>query len=99
MTSCVENFIDVPHTVFVHPGIFRVARDGGRVEVTFLGETENLGWFRRFLNPRGGVIEHVDRFFAPNLTSVEYRFGPRRHLFITSQSVPVTPDRTRVATD
>ncbi len=109
VTSCVENFIDVPHTVFVHPGIFRVSRrqhlrarvvrDGGRVEVRFVGETDNLGWFRRFLNPQGGVIEHVDRFFAPNLTSVEYRFGPRRHLFITSQSVPVSPDRTRVYTD
>ena len=109
VTDCVENFIDVPHTVSVHPGIFRVPRrqevtatitrrDGG-VEVVYEGETDNLGWFRRFLNPDGHPIGHTDRFVMPNVTSVEYTFGPRRHLFITSQSVPVSPVETLVYTD
>lgn len=109
VTDCVENFIDVPHTVSVHPGIFResrrqevtatITRRDGRVEVVYEGETDNLGWFRRFLNPDGHPIAHVDRFVMPNVTSVEYRFGPRRHLFITSQSVPVGPTETLVYTD
>lgn len=109
VTNCAENFIDIPHTVFVHPGIFRterrqrisatVTRENGMVEARFSGETDNLGWFKWFLNPGGHPIEHADRFFAPNVTSVEYRFGPRRHLFITSQCVPVSENETLVYTD
>lgn len=26
VTNCVENFIDIPHTAFVHPGLFRTAQ-------------------------------------------------------------------------
>ena len=31
VTNCVENFIDIPHTVYVHPGIFVMSatRDRG----------------------------------------------------------------------
>jgi phenylpropionate dioxygenase-like ring-hydroxylating dioxygenase large terminal subunit len=109
VTNCVENFIDVPHTVWVHPGIFRterrqridatVTRKGGTVEVVYRNETDNLGWFRWFLNPDGHEIGHVDRFYMPNVTSVEYVFGPRRRFFITSQSVPVHDEQTLVYTD
>jgi phenylpropionate dioxygenase-like ring-hydroxylating dioxygenase large terminal subunit len=109
VTNCVENFIDVPHTVFVHPGIFRTARgqsisatvtrEGGVVTVAYHGETDNLGWFRWFLNPSGAPIEHSDQFFMPNVTHVRYHMGPRRTFFITSQSVPVTDEETLVYTD
>jgi phenylpropionate dioxygenase-like ring-hydroxylating dioxygenase large terminal subunit len=109
VTNCAENFIDIPHTVFVHPAIFRdsrdqkfeadIVREGGEVHVTYRGETDNLGWFKWFLNPTGKEIEHTDHFFMPNVTSVSYHFGPRRHFLITSQSVPVTHHRTLVYTD
>jgi len=109
VTNCVENFIDIPHTVSVHPGIFRVrqrrsiqmtvTRRAGTVEACYRNETANLGWWSPFLNPNQGLIEHYDRFFMPNITSVEYRFGPQRHLFITSQAVPETETLTRVYTD
>ena len=109
VTNCVENFVDVPHTVFVHPGIFRtsraqtidatVRREGGTVVVEYQNETDNLGWFAWFLNPSRRPIVHVDRFLMPNITNVEYRFGPRRVFFITSQSVPVTDTETLVYTD
>ena len=109
VTNCAENFIDIPHTVFVHPSIFRtsrgqkisatVERRAGNVHVNYQGETDNLGWFRWFLNPRAEPIVHVDNFFMPNVTCVEYAFGPRRHFFITSQSVPVHDDETLVYTD
>lgn len=35
----------------------------------------------------------------PNVTSVEYKFSSQRHLFITSQSVPITEQSTLVYTD
>ena len=109
VTNCAENFIDIPHTVSVHPGIFRqpqrqklemtVTRAQGTVEATYRKETSNLGWWSQFLNPNQTEIYHCDRFFMPNITSVEYRFGPDRHLFITSQSVPETERSTLVYTD
>jgi phenylpropionate dioxygenase-like ring-hydroxylating dioxygenase large terminal subunit len=109
VTNCVENFIDIPHTVFVHPGIFRkpraqkltatVSRAGGEVHARYRGETDNLGWFRWFLNPAGREIQHTDSFFMPNVTRVTYEFGPRRVFIITSQSVPAADDDTLVYTD
>jgi phenylpropionate dioxygenase-like ring-hydroxylating dioxygenase large terminal subunit len=109
VTNCVENFIDIPHTVYVHPGIFRsergqqleatVVRTDGSVVATYRKETDNLGWFARFLNPSGAEIEHSDAFYMPNVTHVVYRMGPRRHFLITSQSVPVTETETLVYTD
>lgn len=109
VTNCAENFIDIPHTASVHPGIFRrprqqplqmtVSRTGGAVTATYRQETTNLGWFRWFLNPRGQEIRHVDRFLMPNVTSVEYDLGPSRRCCITSQSVPETEDATLVYTD
>lgn len=107
--NCAENFIDIPHTAFVHPGIFRtsrrqrlaarVERRGGSVVTTYRGETDNLGWFSWLLNPTGREIGHVDSFHMPNVTCVEYEFGPRRRFVITSQSVPVAPDETLTYTD
>ena len=98
VTNCAENFIDVPHTVYVHDKIFRVARSqkvgatvrrrAGSVFVEYQGETSNLGWFSRFLNPRGTPIEHRDNFHMPNVTEVEYQFSPGRSLYIISQTVP-----------
>jgi hypothetical protein len=37
VTACVENFIDVPHTVFVHPVIFRTARGQASDRRSFIG--------------------------------------------------------------
>lgn len=109
VTNCVENFIDIPHTVFVHPGIFRtsrqqqlsmtVERNNGNVLVEYHNETNNLGWYARFLNLQGSKIEHFDRFYLPNITSVEYKMGKNRHLLITSQSIPETDNSTLVYTD
>lgn len=109
ITNCAENFIDIPHTVTVHPGIFRnprkqkltmtVERKNGSVFVKYLQETNNLGWYAKFLNPSGAEIQHTDSFQMPNITSVEYNLGKNRRLFITSQSIPETDDSTLVYTD
>ena len=97
ITNCVENFIDVPHTAFVHTGIFRspkgerivaaVTRADGAVHVSYRNERANLGTWRWFLNPRGAEIRHTDSFWVPNVTCVSYEIGARTFI-ITSQSVP-----------
>ncbi|QIR40045.1 aromatic ring-hydroxylating dioxygenase subunit alpha [Tolypothrix sp. PCC 7910] len=109
VTNCAENFIDIPHTAFVHPGVFRtsrqqklemtVERENGAVLVEYSNETSNLGWYSRFLNGESAEIQHCDRFYMPNITSVEYQMGRNRHLFITSQSIPETDNSTLVYTD
>ncbi|MGD1854065.1 MAG: Rieske 2Fe-2S domain-containing protein [Leptolyngbyaceae cyanobacterium] len=109
VTNCAENFIDIPHTVSVHPGIFRTARQQqlamtvtrqqGSVIATYRNETNNLGWSRWFLNPGGHEIYHRDSFHMPNVTSVEYAMGPYRRCFITSQSIPESENSTLVYTD
>ena len=101
VTNCVENFIDIPHTAFVHTGIFRtpqrqkisasVERKAGAVHVTYRNERTNLGTWSRFLNPRGKEIRHTDSFYVPNVTCVTYEIG-KRTFIITSQSVPVGAD-------
>ena len=108
VSNCVENFIDIPHTAFVHKGIFRsstgerlqacVTRTSGQVHIAYDNERSNLGRYRWFLNPRGGTVRHIDSFYAPNVTSVEYQIG-RKVFLITSQAVPVRSNETLVYTD
>jgi len=108
--NCAENFIDIPHTTYVHPKIFRyeaapqsisaeVEAKAGAVHVRYLNETSNFGLFSLFLNRRKTIIFHQDHYYLPNVTHVEYRFGDRRHFNITSQSIPVGPKETLVYTD
>jgi phenylpropionate dioxygenase-like ring-hydroxylating dioxygenase large terminal subunit len=101
VTNCVENFIDVPHTAFVHTDIFRntrgeriaadVERARGAVKVVYHNERANLGTWRWFLNPHGDPIGHTDCFVVPNVTCVTYEIGARTFI-ITSQSVPTGDD-------
>ncbi len=109
LSNCVENYIDVPHTAYVHHGIFRkpkgeplrttVTRCEGRIDITYHGERLNLGTFSAFLNPRGEAIQHTDHFFAPNVTSVHYKMPGGYRYSISSQSIPVTAMETMVYTD
>lgn len=109
VTNCAENFVDIPHTSFVHPRIFRdpgaeqiaanVERKQGSVKVTYLGEKKNFGVFSWFLNPSGSEIKHTDEFHMPNVTTVNYWFGGGKHFIITSQSVPLNETETLVYTD
>jgi phenylpropionate dioxygenase-like ring-hydroxylating dioxygenase large terminal subunit len=109
LSNCVENYIDVPHTAYVHHGVFRkpkgeplrttVTRHEGRIDITYHGERLNLGTFSAFLNPQGSEIVHTDHFFAPNVTSVHYRMQCGYRYSISSQSIPVTAMETMVYTD
>src|SRR5947209_3488649 len=102
--ACLENFLDCPHTAYVHQGWFRsqkakevrakIARCSDRVEVEFFEERDAESVISRLLFPAGRKMVHTDRFLMPATTRVDYSFGPDRHFIITSQCTPVTEDET-----
>jgi phenylpropionate dioxygenase-like ring-hydroxylating dioxygenase large terminal subunit len=108
VTHLVENFMDVPHTRFVHSGWFRKAA-GKRIEVdvertpdsvlvTYHMPDDEIGFSGRILNPRREPTTHTDRFYMPNTTRVDYGFGSRRGFVITSTCSPRGPYDTLVFT-
>jgi phenylpropionate dioxygenase-like ring-hydroxylating dioxygenase large terminal subunit len=108
VTHLVENFMDVPHTTFVHAGWFRrpahkrirvlVERTDSSVLVTYDLPNDKIGFAGRILNPDGAPTEHTDKFYMPNTTRVDYTFGPRRGFTITSTCTPRGPFDTLVYT-
>lgn len=109
VTDLVENFMDVPHTAFVHAGWFRKAGSAKRAEATvqrsansvlveYFQPDDSIGFSRRLLNPDGASMTHTDRFFMPNVTRVDYMWGAARGFVITSQITPVDRDRALVYT-
>lgn len=109
VTNLVENFMDVPHTVFVHAGWFRnrsrkvvpivVETGTGAVLVTYDQKKDKIGFWGRALNPRGEEMTHTDKFIMPNITRVDYKFGSSRGFIISSQITPVSTLRSRVYTE
>jgi phenylpropionate dioxygenase-like ring-hydroxylating dioxygenase large terminal subunit len=103
--AVVENALDVPHTAFLHRGLFRggvrhevtaiVRRTADQVEAEYVGEPRPEGFVGRMLAPGGGVVQHWDRFVLPSVAQVEYRLGAN-HLVVTSLCTPVTDTRTRM---
>jgi phenylpropionate dioxygenase-like ring-hydroxylating dioxygenase large terminal subunit len=106
--ACLENFLDCPHTVYVHQGWFRsheqrplkaiVRASADSVEVEFQGEPITDSVVSRLFFPRGRELRHTDRFSIPNISRVDYDFGPDRHFIITSQCTPISEHDTEVYT-
>lgn len=106
--ACLENFLDCPHTVFVHKGWFRnhdqrelkalVRANGKDVKVEFQGEPITKSLVSRLFFPKGRELRHTDQFIMPNVSRVDYDFGPDRHFIITSQCTPITEYETEVYT-
>ncbi len=103
----VENVLDVPHTAYLHGGLFRtpgatheiqivVRRWSDRCEAEYLGEPRPPGLAGRLLAPRGGVVVHFDRFLLPCIAEVEYRLGERSHLVATTAATPIDAEHTRL---
>jgi len=106
--AVAENALDVPHTAFLHKGLFRKASAGNRIEVVvrrwhdraeaeYIGEPRPPGIAGRLLAPGGGVVEHFDRFVLPSITEVEYKLGDASHICTVSALTPITPTRTRLS--
>ncbi len=106
--ACLENFLDCPHTVYVHGGWFRnhdtrelsatVRSNRESVEVEFRGEPITKSLVSRLFFPPGRELRHTDRFLMPNISRVDYDFGPGRHFIITSQCTPLSEQETEVHT-
>lgn len=105
--ATAENALDVPHTAFLHRGLFRgsgerneiravVRRGPDRVEAEYIGEPRPEGFLGRLLAPQGGVVEHWDRFVLPSIAQVEYRLGSENHLLVTSLCTPLDDFTTRM---
>lgn len=108
VTNLVENFMDVPHTVFVHKGWFRnrtlrevpatVDRRPGEVLVTYEQQQDELTGAGFLMNPTREPMTHTDHFFMPNVTRVDYLWGKRSGYVISSQVTPVGPLESLVFT-
>lgn len=99
LDAVAENALDVPHTAFVHSGLFRKNKDRkaievviralpGGVEAQFIGEDRPEGLVGRLLAPQGGEVFHWDRFLLPCIAQVEYRLGEHSHLVVTAALTP-----------
>lgn len=99
--SVAENALDVPHTAFLHKGLFRgtsppnrievvVRRTADRVEAEYIGEPRPSGLAGRILSPSGGVVTHFDRFLLPSIVQVEYSIGSENHILVTAACTPET---------
>jgi phenylpropionate dioxygenase-like ring-hydroxylating dioxygenase large terminal subunit len=98
--AVVENTLDVPHTAYLHGGLFRTSKRSNPIEVVvrtrpdmveaeYVGEPRPSGLVGRLLAPGGGVVTHFDRFIMPTIAQVEYRLGEGSQLLATSILTPV----------
>jgi len=105
--ATAENALDVPHTSFLHAGLFRsddrarneievvVRREADRVEAEYLGEPRPEGLVGRVLSPRGGVVSHWDRFLLPSIVEVEYRLDAA-HVLVSAALTPAADFETHL---
>ncbi len=105
--ATIENALDVPHTAFLHRGLFRggrepveiravVTRSADGAQVEFIGEPRPEGFAARLLSPSGGVVTHFDRFWMPSISEVEYNIGDENHIVTTGICTPVDDFHTRI---
>lgn len=105
--AVLENALDVPHTAFVHRGLFRgggarhpitavVTRSPSGVQTEYIGEPRPRGIAARILAPQGGVVTHFDRFILPSIAQVEYAIGDTTHFIVTAACTPFEHDSTRL---
>ena len=107
-THLAENFMDVPHTIFVHKSWFRTQAlrevpielevQNGRVLVTYQQPNDAIGWTHLLVNPKRRPMHHTDEFIYPNITRVDYTFGDEHGFIINSQITPVGTLSSRVYT-
>lgn len=107
VTHLVQNFMDVPHTVFVHSKWFRnrsllkvpvdIVVANGRVKVTYKQTKDSIGFTQKILNPKMEPMIHTDEFIFPNITRVDYKFG-KKVFIINSQCSPISRYKSRVYT-
>lgn len=105
--AIAENALDVPHTAYLHGGLFRTAKVRNRIravverghdsaQAEYIGEPRPSGLAGRILAPGGGVVTHFDRFYLPSIVEVEYRLGEDLHIVSYGAATPVHDFETRL---
>jgi len=106
--ACLENFLDCPHASFVHRYWFRAPTDrpvlatvralddGAIAEYFEEPRKKSMVWW--LLSPRGGEMQHTDRFIAPSTSRVDYRFPNGLHYIISSSCTEVRAGEVDVFT-
>lgn len=105
--AAIENALDVPHTAFLHKGLFRsesrgialtvrVQRTADRAVAEYVGEPRPPGFMARVLSPSGGEVQHWDRFILPSIAQVEYKIGEENHVLADTALTPVSDFVTRL---
>ncbi|MEZ0368668.1 MAG: Rieske 2Fe-2S domain-containing protein [Candidatus Sericytochromatia bacterium] len=102
--NIVENFIDNPHTGYIHGGLFRnpashwsstevqIADDGVIIDIDEENQADSL--LARLLVK--GEVTHQDRFIYPSIVRVAYGFGPKRQMVGYQICTPEAELRTRL---
>ena len=108
VSALAQNFMDVPHTVYVHDTIFRksparlmrstVDLRPTSVEVEYHETDDSIGMMPWLTNPERKPLAHTDKFFAPNITRCDYHWGDKSGFVITSQMTPIDDRSCRVYT-
>ncbi len=98
--TCLENFLDVPHTIFVHPSLFRknkpapvkvrVTRKRQSVLAEFIDEPILQGIGPRICLFGQRKMRHTDQFILPSISRVDYDFDDGCSFIITSQCTQVS---------
>ena len=105
--ATIENALDVPHTAFLHRGLFRgtgatniikavMTRGEDHVQTQYVGEPRPEGLAGRVLSPSGGIVTHYDRFILPSIAQVEYAIGDENHILVSSICTPTEDFLTRM---
>ena len=99
--AVAENALDVPHTAFLHGGLFRndaaernrircvIERTDDMAQCEYIGEPRPEGIVAKLLSPSGGVVTHFDRFHMPCVVEVEYSIGTENHIVNAAALTPV----------
>ncbi len=104
--NVIENFIDNPHTGYIHGGLFRSpashlahhtvrsVADGVIIDIEEEAKGDSL--LARLLLEDGERVVHQDRYLAPATVQVAYTFGERRKAIGWQFCTPVSEDETHV---
>jgi phenylpropionate dioxygenase-like ring-hydroxylating dioxygenase large terminal subunit len=88
----IENFMDSPHTLFVHQGLIRdtqqltpriveVTTNEHEVLVSHQPSREAISLFSRLINPNAKLVSHTDKFILPSHVQIDYYIGSEEPIF------------------
>ncbi len=104
----LENFLDIPHAIYVHSfwfrkplgkkttAIIRTLPDG--VEAELNDEPRDKGVVWKLLGDSRVSMKHSDRFIAPSTSHINYTYSDGRRFIVTSVCTPINECETMVHT-